>query len=215
MVTTMSNYLQIFITLLSLLNPMFALGQYLDMTKHMTQEDKQNISIMCGLTVFALLGSFLFLGQYILTALSIHAYSLRLGGGVILLLLGINLTLSSKSEGDKGGNVSQNYDQNRIKSLGVSPLGLPMVVGPASMVLVIVYGEDAPGIVGKLPILVILAVIATIITITFILSSYIARAIGDVGVVIITKIMGLVVTAIAFEMIIAGMQTVVPILMAK
>jgi multiple antibiotic resistance protein len=193
---------------------MFALGQYLDMTKHMTQEDKQNISIMCGLTVFALLGSFLFLGQYILTALSIHAYSLRLGGGVILLLLGINLTLSSKSEGDKA-SVSQNYDQSRIKTLGVSPLGLPMVVGPASMVLVIVYGEDAPGLVGKLPILVILAVIATIITITFILSSYIARAIGDVGVVIITKIMGLVVTAIAFEMIIAGMQTVVPILMGK
>ena len=214
MVAIMSNYLQIFITLLSLLNPMFALGQYLDMTKHMTQEDKQNISIMCGLTVFALLGSFLFLGQYILTALSIHAYSLRLGGGVILLLLGINLTLSSKSEGDRE-SVNQNYDQNRIKSLGVSPLGLPMVVGPASMVLVIVYGEDAPGLVGKLPILVILAIIATIITITFILSSYIARAIGDVGVVIITKIMGLVVTAIAFEMIIAGMQTVVPILMGK
>ncbi len=214
MVAIMSNYLQIFITLLSLLNPMFALGQYLDMTKHMSQEDKQNISIMCGLTVFVLLGAFLFLGQYILTALSIHAYSLRLGGGVILLLLGINLTLSSKSEGDRE-SVNKNYDQSRIKTLGVSPLGLPMVVGPASMVLVIVYGEDAHGLVGKLPILVILAVIATIITITFILSSYIARAIGNVGVIIITKIMGLVVTAIAFEMIIAGMQTVVPILMAK
>ena len=162
-----------------------------------------------------MLGSFLFLGQYILTALSIHAYSLRLGGGVILLLLGINLTLSSKSEGDKGGNVSQNYDQNRIKSLGVSPIGFTNGGWSNKHGFGDRLREDAPGIVGKLPILVILAVIATIITITFILSSYIARAIGDVGVVIITKIMGLVVTAIAFEMIIAGIQTVVPILMGK
>jgi MarC family membrane protein len=207
----MSNYLQIFITLLSLLNPILALGQYIDLTRGMTRVNKQNIAVVCGLTVFGILGAFLFLGDYIMQGLSIHAYSLRLGGGLILLILGINIIMG-KSDGDKEG-VSGNVDTTRIKSLGVSPLALPMVVGPASMVMVVVYGEDAHNFFAKLSILVILAILSFLITITFVLADYIAKAIGEIGIVIITKIMGLIVTAIGFEMIIAGLQVVVPMLL--
>jgi MarC family membrane protein len=207
----MSNYLQIFITLLSLLNPILALSQFLSLTRGMTKNDKQNVAIVCGLTVFGILGAFLFLGDYIMQGLSIHAYSLQLGGGLILLILGINIIMG-KTDGDKE-DVSTKVNLSRIKSLGVSPLALPMIVGPASMVMVVVYGQSAHSFFDKLSILMILAILSTIIAITFLLADYIAKAIGEIGIVIITKIMGLIVTAIGFEMIIAAMQTVVPMLM--
>jgi multiple antibiotic resistance protein len=76
-----------------------------------------------------------------------------------------------------------------------------------------VYSQDAPNLISKFIILLILALLAAIIAVTFILADYIAKAVGEVGIVVITKIMGLVVTAIAFEMIIAGLQTVMPMIL--
>lgn len=208
----MSNYLQIFITLLSLLNPILAIGQYMNMTKGMTKEAKRTMSIVCGVAVVGILGVFLFIGQYIMEGLSIHEYSLRLGGGVILLILGIKIILGDSSSSDRAGP-GQKIDINRIKSLGVSPLALPMVIGPASMVLVIIYGQDAHSIWSKLAILLIIIILATIITVTFILADYIAKAVGDVGITVITKSMGLIITAIAFEMIVAGLHSAMPLIL--
>ncbi len=210
----MSNYLQIFITLLSLLNPILAISQYLELTKSMDKETKYDITMVCGLSVFGILTVFLFVGGYIMQGLSIHEYSLRLGGGVILLIVGIRVILSDDSSGagDRALSAEHKIDTKRFRTLGVSPLALPMVVGPASLVLIIIYGQDAPNMLSKFIIMLIIAILAVIITLTFLLADYIAKAIGEVGIVVITKSMGLILTAIAFEMIVAGMQTVVPML---
>lgn len=208
----MPIYFQIFITLLSLLNPILALSQYLNMTNGMSKEAKRSIAIVCGLSVFGILGGFLFLGTYIMEGLSIHEYSLRLGGGIILLILGIKIILGDDVAHDRSG-IDKPFEVKNVKAMGVSPLALPMIVGPASIVLVIVYSQDAPNLISKFIILLILALLAAIIAVTFILADYIAKAVGEVGIVVITKIMGLVVTAIAFEMIIAGLQTVMPMIL--
>lgn len=208
----MSIYFQIFITLLSLLNPILALSQYLNMTNGMSKEAKRSIAIVCGISVFSILGGFLFLGSYVMEGLSIHEYSLRLGGGIILLILGIKIILGDNAAHDRGG-IDKPFEVRNIKAMGVSPLALPMIVGPASMVLVIVYSQDAPNLLSRLIILFILALLGVVIAVTFILADYIAKAVGEVGIVVITKIMGLVVTAIAFEMIIAGLQTVMPMIL--
>lgn len=205
----MSNYLQIFITMLSLLNPVLALSQYLELTSHLGKKDKQHVAIFAGVTVFGILLVFLFLGDMIMQGLGIHTYSLRLGGGIILLILGIRIILVDSSAND--GEINQEVDAKRVKSLGVSPIGLPMIVGPASMVMVTLYGHDAAHIYDKFGIALILLLLSVIIVLVLMLSDQIAKAIGDVGIVIISKIMGLIITAIAFEMIIAGVNAVLPI----
>lgn len=207
----MTNYLQIFITLLSLLNPILALGQYIDMTKNLSKEARKKISIVCGITIFLILGIFLFAGKYIMDGLSIHSYSLRLGGSIILLILGIKIVLGDSSSSDRMSPDAK-LDVSHIKMLGVSPLAIPMVIGPASMVMVIIYGQDAANLFDQFIILLIIAILAILISVTFLLADYVAKAIGDVGITVITKSMGLVITAIAFEMMIAGLQTVVPML---
>lgn len=202
-----------FISLLSLMNPVLAISQYLNMTNGMTKEAKRTISLVCGAAIFIIMGIFLFAGGYIMEILGIHEYSLRLGGGIIVLILGIKIILGN-SEASSAGDRSipdqhdKHFDMARIKSLGVSPLALPMVIGPASIVLVIIYGQDAPNLITRIGMLVVIIVLASIITITFLLADYIGKAIGETGIIVITKIMGLILTAIAFEMIIAGLQTV-------
>ncbi len=205
----MSNYLQIFITMLSLLNPVLALSQYLDLTKHLDKKDREHVAVLAGVTVFGILVVFLFLGDWIMNSLGIHTYSLRLGGGVILLILGVRIILVDSSGNDR--KINQDIDLKRIGSLGVSPIGLPMIVGPSSMVMVTLYGHDSPHLWDKFGITLILLILSAIVVTVLILSDQIAKAIGDIGIVIISKIMGLIITAIAFEMIIAGIDSILPI----
>lgn len=208
----MSNYFQIFITLLSLLNPILAIGQFIDMTKGMSKEAKIDISVVCGLAVIGILGILLFVGQYLMMGLSIHPYSLRLGGGVIVLILGIKIILGDSKSSDRVTTNNTEINTDKIRVMGVSPLALPMVIGPASMVLVMIYGQGAAGIIDKLVILAIIAVIAVIISVTFILSDRVSALVGEVGLAVITKSIGLLLTAIAFEMMISGIKDVIPIL---
>ncbi|MDD3265561.1 MAG: MarC family protein [Burkholderiales bacterium] len=208
----MSNYFQIFITLLSLLNPILAIGQFIDMTKGMSKEAKIDISVVCGLAVIGILGVLLFVGQYLMMGLGIHPYSLRLGGGIIVLILGIKIILGDSKSSDRATPNNAEINTDKIRVMGVSPLALPMVIGPASMVLVMIYGQDATGFIDKLAILAIIAILAVIISVTFVLSDKVSAVIGEVGLTIITKSIGLLLTAIAFEMMIAGIKDVIPLL---
>lgn len=205
----MSNYFQIFISLFSLLNPILAITVYLDLTSGLKPAEKKNVGLACGIAVFCILAIFLFLGEPLMSALSIHDYSLQLAGGLIVLLIGVFMILkpSEKIEDNK-----HSYNPKRITTLGVSPLALPMIVGPASIVLVMLYGQQAQGILGKFAILLVLLLVSASVVVIFMLADYIAKAIGETGIILLTKMMGLIIASIAVEMMVSGLKSVIPIL---
>lgn len=210
----MQNYLQIFISLFAITNPLLALTVYLNVTKELHTAQKRIVVIICGITVFIILNLCLYIGQPVLELLDIHPYALQLGGGIIILLIGITTILKPEEKKDsekKSAYVS--LDQNRLISMGVSPLALPMVVGPGGIALVILYGQAAPNITSKLVITGIIALLSIIVVIFFLLADIITRMMGQLGVIVLNKIMGLLLTAIAFEMLIAGLKEAVPVIM--
>ena len=208
----MSNYLQIFISLFSILNPFLAISIYVNITKGLNKSEKRSVSIICGISVFIILAFFLFLGQLIMDALGIHEYSLRLAGGLIVLLIGIPMIIKSNDALDKSTDVNNKTNSQRIKSLGISPLALPMIVGPGSIVMVILYGHQESNIFGKFIILGILAIVGTSVIIVLFLADYFAKILGDLGITVLTKVMGLIIAAIACEMITSGITEIIPIL---
>ena len=210
----MAYFIQVFISLFSIMNPLLAITIYLDITRGLNKAEKRTVAIICGASVFAILIGVLLVGQGLMDVLGIHTYSLRLAGGLLVLLIGISMIMKpgeSKNE-SKDGSADLHYNQRRIKTLGISPLALPMVVGPASIVMVILYGQQEPSVIGKFVVAMALLTVSISVIVVFILADYIARAIGEVGIMVLTKIMGLIIAAIAFEMIVSGLQSVVPIL---
>ena len=208
----MGNYLQIFISLFSILNPFLAISVYLNITKGLNTFERRSIAIVCGISVFSILTGFLFIGQPLMNALAIHDYSLRLAGGLIVLLIGIFMIIGSNEAPDKTHDVEKSINSQRVKSLGISPLALPMVVGPASIVMVILYGHQEPHLVGKIAIMGILALVSISVVLVLFLANSFAKILGEMGITVLTKIMGLIIASIACEMIITGLKTIVPLL---
>jgi len=211
----MAVYFQIFISLFSILNPLSAIPLYLNITRGLTHADKKVVAFTCGACVFIILFGALFLGQPFMDVFSIHDYSLRLAGGLIVLLLGVSIVLKPatyKTEDDTNNVKNNHNNREKVKSLGISPLSFPMVVGPAAIVMIMLYGQQEHTIFGKVAITMVLLLLSIAIVATFLLSGIIAKGLGDIGLMVLSKIMGLIIAAVALEMIVAGLKSVVPIL---
>ena len=210
--SNMHNYLQIFISLFAITNPIIALTIYLNVTNTLNREQKKVVITICGITVFIILNLCLYIGKTVLELLDIHPYALQLGGGIIILLIGITTILKHEEKKDKETAAYESVDHNRLISMGVSPLALPMVVGPGGIAMVILFGQAAPNFGSKLMITAIIAIIAVIVVIVFSLADVISKIMGELGIIVLNKIIGLLLTAIAFEMIIGGLKEALPII---
>ena len=209
----MSNYFQMLISLFSILNPILAVTIYLDITKGMSRENKKKIAITCATTVFVLLTGFLFIGEILLSMLSVHDYSIRIAGGLIVLLLGIIMVVGPNDDKEKNNKAKGYiYSKDVLVSLGISPLALPMIVGPAAIVMVMLYGQEVQGILGKLEVTSIIFILSGLVFITLMAAAYIEKGLGKSGLIVLTKIMGLIIAAVAVEMIVDGLKSVIPIL---
>lgn len=208
----MANYFQMLISLFSILNPILAITIYLDITKGVSKEDKKKVAVTCATAVFILLTGFLFIGEVLLSMLSVHDYSIRIAGGLIVLLIGVMMVVGSNDSNDKNTDHPAVYSKDALISLGISPLALPMIVGPAAIVMVMLYGQEVHGIFGKLEVTSIIAIVSLSVFGVLMAADYIAKGIGKAGLIVLTKIMGLIISAVAVEMMVEGLKSVVPIL---
>lgn len=209
----MTNYFQMLISLFSILNPILAITVYLDITHGMSKEERKKVAITCTTAVFLLLTGFLFIGQILLSMLSVHDYSIRIAGGLIVLLIGILMVIGPNDEEEKTKDKKEQvYGKDSLISLGISPLALPLLVGPAAIVMVMLYGQEVHGVLGKLAVESIIIISSILVFVILMASSYISKALGKVGLIVLTKIMGLIISAVAVEMIVEGLKTIVPIL---
>lgn len=208
----MANYFQMLISLFSILNPILAITIYLDITKGVSKEDKKKVAVTCATAVFILLTGFLFIGEVLLSMLSVHDYSIRIAGGLIVLLIGIMMVVGPNDSNDKDTEHPPVYSKDALISLGISPLALPMIVGPAAIVMVMLYGQEVHGILGKLEVTSIIVIVSLSVFGVLMAADYIAKGIGKAGLIVLTKIMGLIISAVAVEMIVEGLKSIVPIL---
>ena len=211
----MHRLIHIFVSLFAIMNPLLSLSYYFNLTKNFNKAQKKKIISVCCFTIFVLLTGSLLLGNAFFEFLDIHPYTLRIGGGVLILIMGIDIILKKSEEGKGKDQFPITYNENRILSLGVSPLAIPLIAGPGSIVMVILQSHSSVTIYDKLSIICIIILLCLIIFIMFMLSDYIKHILGDLGIIVLTKMLGLFLTALAFEMIIYGLRDALPIIMAN
>ncbi len=209
----MISYSQIIVTLFSALNPLVAIPLYLDIARHFRPREKALILSAFGISMFSVMALAFFLGDPLLNAIGIHDYSLRIGGGLIVLLIAISI-VTSGTAADKPARLNPKEEDYRKKIIcfGVSPLAIPVVIGPGSIILVILYSQQAEDLGTRLTYIGIFLAISLLITLIFAASNLIYRLIGDIGLVVLSKLMGLVLAAVAVEMILTGIRLASPFL---
>ncbi|WGY68757.1 YchE family NAAT transporter [Burkholderia cepacia] len=204
------DLLKSFISLLALINPVGAVPFFLSLTAQQTDDERRrtiriaSVSVFCVMTVTALLG------QQIINFFGISVGSLEVGGGIIMLLMAINM-LNAQIGNTR--STPEERDEAELKNnIAVVPLAIPLLTGPGSISTVIIYAANARHWYDRVGLVAIGAVLAFLCFVAMRLAEPIANWIGRTGINIATRLMGLMLSALAVEFIVNGLRALLPAL---
>ncbi len=189
------SFLSAFILLLLVLDPLGSLPVFIPIMRDVPPDRRTRVALREVAIAFVVLFAFMFLGEGFLRVMRLSERSLEVAGGVILLMVSIRMIFSHE------GGV---YGTPDGKEPFIFPLAVPLLAGPSAMATVLLLASRQPDRVmswaGALT--CAMAVSAVVL----LLCERIRRVLGDSVVSALEKLMGLVLTAIAVEMILAGLK---------
>lgn len=209
-----------FSSLFAVIDPLGVIPFFSGLTADMDRGQKRRVLIKALITAFIVLLVFTLAGQQLLQLFSITIEAFRIAGGVIFFGIGLDMLQSKPQRWRTGINRALAADKQSHAELhpedddldddpSITPLAIPMIAGPGSITTVMVLAPQAPAPLG-LP-LIIGAVVAILILTGGILmgADVVLNRLGATGMKIIEKLMGLLVTVIAVQLMIDGITPVI------
>jgi multiple antibiotic resistance protein len=203
-----SAYVQFSVLALSsiffLVDPFAALPTFLAVTAGADATRRRKMAWKASVTALVVLSAFAIAGQYIFKMFGITLPAFEIAGGVILLLIGLDMLEAKRSPTQES---SVEAAEAAVKEdAGIVPLGIPMLAGPGSITSVMVLVGQAEGEWKKMAaILAAILITAAICYLVLGNSDRVARALGETGVRILVRIMGLLLVALAVQYFVNGM----------
>ncbi|HSD57513.1 MAG TPA: MarC family protein [Methanotrichaceae archaeon] len=191
-----------FASMFVIVNPIEATMVFISLTSGMKTEEKKKIYWRTTSVAFAIALLFAVAGDLVLQFFGITVDSLRVAGGVLLFLVAIDMLRGVRQQ--KKITEAELRDANLREDISVFPLAMPLLTGPGAITTVVVLMGAAFTLSQK--VIVLAALSLTFVTTYFILrfSEYIDRALGITGIMVMTRIMGLILGAIAVNFVALG-----------
>jgi multiple antibiotic resistance protein len=207
MTTTLSFFLLSFTSLLAIVNPLSAVPMFLAMTVRYEPELRQRTLRRAIVTAFLVMVVFALLGNYILRFFGITTHAFQIAGGIIFFGIGWDM-LQAKRSGVKATEAEET--EGAIKDdIAITPLGLPTLAGPGAITTVIALLSEARSPATMVAVYLAIGLTMLVSWIVLSLAPLVVRRLGQTGLNVLTRIMGLLVTVIGVQLVINGMTVVV------
>jgi multiple antibiotic resistance protein len=193
--------------LFSMMNPVGNVGVFAGMTADRPGAEARRIAWTCAGAIAITLLIVAWSGPRLLEFFGITLDSLRAAGVVIVLLIGLHM-LFNKSEHQH--SPAELEDAQSRESIAVVPLAIPMVAGPGTMATVLVAAQQHPSVLSKVKISVVIAALAALSGLLFSFTTPISKRLGESGMDVVTRVMGMILAAIAMGMLADGLKGMLP-----
>lgn len=195
-------FIYAFTAIFVIVNPLSGLFTFMSMTSGYTKKSKnmyakKSILLAAGIALF-----FSLAGSSVLQLFGIGIDALRIAGGLILISVGFNMMTAKMNPIVSQTEISESND----KDFWVFPIAIPLLCGPGTISTIIVLSGNVSGITDIIVILVATVAVYVITYIMFRSSELISRYISYTGMLVITRLLGLLLTAIAVGMVMTGLH---------
>jgi multiple antibiotic resistance protein len=202
-----------FVTLLAVINPIEAAATFATLTGNRTPKDQQTIALRSSIVAFVILVVFGFIGQQLLTALGIGFPAFRIAGGLLLFVVGFNMVFA-KETGTKELDAAEQAHAAAADDPSVFPLAIPIITGPGALTTIVALMSKRNEPPYEIGIVVLIAIAVMLITyLTMRVSRRVTQILGPTGINAVGRVMGIIVAAIAIQLVVDGLQVVFPALM--
>ena len=199
-------FIQTLVTLLVLMDPIGIVPIFVSLTREQSTDQQKTTAKYISIVVALVLIMSTLFGNDILRYFYIGIAEFNVSGGLLLLLMSIQMLTTDNIGTTFGQSQASTYHSGRL----VTPLGIPFLAGPGAIGTVIIYGQHAHTILSYGLILIDVLIASFAAYIAMHNAHHISRFFGEIGIEIITKVAGLILGAIAVRFICQGLIRLLP-----
>jgi multiple antibiotic resistance protein len=203
-----TEYSKIFLSLFAILDPIGIIPIIIAFTIGLTPGRRARVGRMASLSVVGILLVALLIGELVLEFFGISIHSFRVAGGILLLLMSITMLFGNKDTPAP----DESADGDATSSIAIVPLSTPLLAGPGAISTVILDAHKGHGLGHYAVMGFVIALLGFIVWLTFLIAPWISQRLGHIGSSVFSRLMGLLLAAIAVEFIAGGMRGLFPAL---
>ena len=203
-----TGYIKIFTTLLAIVNPLGVIPIFVSLTRDSTAQERRHIARTTSITVAVILIASTLIGKPLLNFFGVSISSFKVGGGILLLLMSISMMLAMQTQSRQTPEEAEEAEEK--ESIAVVPIAMPLLAGPGAISTVIIYA-DASFQPLDISVIIISSMLVALLTWgALIIANPISKVMSKTAINVSTRLMGLLLAAIAVEFIAGGLSQLLP-----
>jgi multiple antibiotic resistance protein len=198
------------VTLLVTVDPIGLAPIFLSLTHHLTPRQRNGVAMRASLISFGILSFFAMAGERVLQWLGIELPAFRIGGGLLLFWIAFEMVFGQRTE-RKMQSADSAVTLDHIRDLAAFPLAIPLMAGPGAITAVILLSSRADG--SPVHIAALLALVGVVVAAclgVFMMAGPIARLLGVTGSSVLSRLLGVLLTALAVQFVADGIKGLLP-----
>lgn len=199
--TDISTLIAAFVTLFVIIDPPGLTPIFIALTQGMKPAQRRTVALRACLIAAALMLVFLFLGETVLGFIGISMPAFRIAGGILLFLTALEMLFQKRQERREQASSLEEPDDP-----SVFPLALPLIVGPGTITTLILLTSQANGAADMATIIAVAFSVLLCVFLAFLAAPPIERALGKTGINIVTRVLGMLLAALATQFVIDGIR---------
>jgi len=198
-------FLSAFVTLFVVIDPPGCAPIYAGLTSGATSVQRRSMAVRACLIAGAILFGFALFGADLLAALHIELDAFRIAGGIMLFLIATEMVFEKRTQ-RREDRADQVRDNPEIDDVAVFPMAMPMLAGPGAIASIMLLEGSAMGLEGTLVVLAALAAVLLLTLLALLAASPLMRIFGSQVEAVITRLLGVLLAALAAQYVIDGLR---------
>ncbi|MDZ5696437.1 MarC family protein [Chelativorans sp. M5D2P16] len=201
-------FLNAFVTLLVTVDPAGLAPLFLAVTAGMNRAERNQVAVRASVIGLGVLLLFALAGSAILSVLGITLPAFRIAGGLLLFYIAFEMIFERRQERHEK-SAERAITQDMIRNVAVFPLAIPLIAGPGAISAAVLLSGGFSGPLAQAALSLIIAVVIAVTYLVFVLADRIDAVLGETGRSILTRLLGLVLAALAVQFVADGIEAFV------
>ena len=196
------------VTLIVTVDPPGLAPIFLSLTPGMSAASRRKVAVRAVLIAFVIMTATALGGAPLINALGITLPAFRIAGGLLLFTIAYQMVFGGGPE-RKAETAEKAITEDHIRNIAAFPLGIPLMAGPGAITAILLLSGRAQGDPIKVMILIgVIALVVLACLISFLLATRIARLLGVTGNIVLTRLLGVILAAMAVQFVIDGVKAI-------
>jgi multiple antibiotic resistance protein len=196
------------VTLFVTIDPPGLAPIFMVLTAGRTAAERRSAALRATLIAGIVLIAFALVGEPLISVLGISLPAFRIAGGLLLFVIAFEMVFGTREE-RKSAAAQSAVEHDDLRHVAVFPLAIPLIAGPGAISATILLASQAPGAGGTIGLLVIIVLMIGACLAVFLAADRIEKALGETGRIVVSRLLGLILAALAVQFVADGVTAIV------